>query len=76
MERAYHSCRNLQVLLQNLKLNHYKPVVRPSVLYACECLWVNRNGPLKILELNERKIVRRTLGPIREEKGTYNDELY
>ena len=41
---------------------------------------MTRKGPLRKLELKERKILRRILGPIREEGGIYrirhNDELY
>ena len=47
-ERAYHSCRSVyssKCLSKNLKLRHYNLVVKPSVLYASECLVMARKGP-------------------------------
>ncbi|XP_049779733.1 uncharacterized protein LOC126176617 [Schistocerca cancellata] len=83
LERAYHSCKNIyasKYLSKNIKLKHYNLVVKPSALYASECLLTNRKGPLRKVDLKERQILRRILGPIREEDCTYrirhNNELY
>ena len=82
LERAYHLSKNLyksKSLSMNLKIRHYSTVVRPSVLYASECLNMVRKGQLRKLELKDQKILRKIMGPINEE-GKYrirhNNELY
>ncbi|XP_049798232.1 uncharacterized protein LOC126228180 [Schistocerca nitens] len=82
LERAYHSYKNIctsNYLSTDIKLNHYKLVVKPSALYASGCLLINRKAQLRTLELKERKILRRILGLIREEDDIHrirhNNEL-
>lgn len=64
----------------NAKLKHYQTVIRPEALYAAETLNLIRTGVIKRLELVERKILRRILGPRRTEYGQFrnqsNQEIY
>lgn len=66
LDKAYHACRKLYAsknLSMNVKLRHYNAVVRPSVLYAAECLCLTKKTPLRALEVQERKFLRRIVGP-------------
>uniref|UniRef100_A0A8D8RKU7 Endonuclease-reverse transcriptase n=1 Tax=Cacopsylla melanoneura TaxID=428564 RepID=A0A8D8RKU7_9HEMI len=82
LEGAFHTCKNLyksKSLSRNLKLCHYNTVIRPSALYAAETLLMTKKGALRKLELKDRKILRKILGPINE-NGNYrrrhNNELF
>ena len=79
---AYRLTKNIynkKCLSRNAKLKHYQAVIRPEALYASECLILNRKGLTDKLEIQERKILRKIMGPIRVE-GEYrrrpNQELY
>ena len=71
---------NKKRLSINTKLRHYQTVIRPEALYAAECLNLTNMGMIKKLELVERKILRKILGPQKTEDGSYrrkgNSELY
>lgn len=50
MERVYHLYKSIytsKFLSLNLKPRHYSTVVRPSVLYASECMNMVRKGQLR-----------------------------
>lgn len=82
MEMAYHLTRNVynkKSVSLNAKLKHYCTVIRPEALYAAECLVMNKKGTLEKLETKERKILRKILGPIKENgeyRRRHNRELY
>ncbi|KAJ8873941.1 hypothetical protein PR048_024779 [Dryococelus australis] len=42
-------------------------VIRPEALYVMECLSLNRRSPTEKLEVRERRILRKILGPIWED---------
>jgi hypothetical protein len=60
------------------KLELYKTVIRPVVIYASET-WVLKEAMIKKLMIFERKILRRIFGPTKEKDGTWriktNEEL-
>lgn len=71
-KRAYHPSKSLSKKLQ-IKL--YNTLVRPSELYASECLLMNRKDPLRKLELAERKVLKRKLGSIMEELYEHQEDM-
>lgn len=82
LEGAFQTCKMLyksKSLSQKLKLRHYNTVIRPSALYAAECLQMSKKGSLRKLEQKDRKILRKILGPVKE-NGSYrrrhNNELF
>ncbi|KAL1447407.1 hypothetical protein WDU94_005673, partial [Cyamophila willieti] len=82
LEGAFHTCKNLyksKSLSRNLKLCHYNTVIRPSALYASETLLMTKKCSLRKLELKDRKILRKILGPIKENdsyRRRHNNELF
>lgn len=82
MEIAYQLTRevyNKRSMSFKAKLRHYNTVIRPEALYAVECLAMNKKGLSEKLEAKERKILRRILGPIKENgeyRKRHNHELY
>lgn len=80
MERAYGITKNFynkKCLSKNLKIRHYTTVVKPECLYASECLVLNYK--LDKLEVLERRIMRKILGPVKTNevwKLRSNDEIY
>lgn len=82
LELAYQLTRstyNKKCLSRNTKMRHYQTVIRPEALYASECLIFNRKGLTGKLEIKERKILRKILGPVKEGndyKRRPNQELY
>ncbi|KAJ8897009.1 hypothetical protein PR048_002355 [Dryococelus australis] len=64
MEMAYHLAKgvyNERSISFNEKLRHYCSVIHPEVLYALECLKMNKKGLIEKLEAKERKILRKIL---------------
>ncbi|XP_050499131.1 uncharacterized protein LOC126879860 [Diabrotica virgifera virgifera] len=60
------------------KLRVYKTIIRPIVSYGCET-WVVTQKSANALDVFERKVLRRILGPIRENNNwriRYNREIY
>lgn len=47
----------------NAKLKHYQTVIRPEALYAAECLTQRTSSAIEKLEVKERRIIRKILGP-------------
>ncbi|KAI5708451.1 hypothetical protein M8J77_022846 [Diaphorina citri] len=82
LEGAFHTCKQLyksRSLSRNLKLCHYNTVIRPSALYAAETLLLTKKCSIRKLELKDRKILRKILGPIKENdtyRRRHNNELY
>ena len=82
LELAYQLTKNTynkKCLSRNTKMKHYQTVIRPEALYASECLTLNRKGLMEKLEIRERKIMRKILGPVKEGdcyKRRPNQELY
>lgn len=82
LELAYQLTKNTynkRCLSRNIKMKHYQTVIRPEALYASECLILNRKGLTDKLEIQERKIMRKILGPVKEGneyKKRPNQELY
>ena len=74
MRVAYHLTKefyNKKSLSINDKLKHYTTVIRPEALYASECLSLNPKMMMEDLEIIERRILRKILGPIRENNIEY-----
>lgn len=82
IETAYHLTKNVynkRSISLNAKLKHYCTVIRPEALYAAECLAMNKKGIMEKLEVKERKILRKILGPIKDSgefRRRHNQELY
>jgi hypothetical protein len=68
-----------RLISKNLKINVYKTVIFPVVLYGCETwsLTVKEEHRLRIFE---NRVLKRIFGPKREEDGSWrelhNDELH
>jgi hypothetical protein len=64
---------------QNLKIKTYKAVILPVVLYGCEN-WSLTLREEHRLSVFENRVLRRILGPKREEDGSWrklnNDEIH
>lgn len=54
---------NKKSLSWNAKIRHYNTVIKPEALYAGETLSMTNQGPIEKLEIKERKILRKILGP-------------
>ncbi|KAJ8870364.1 hypothetical protein PR048_029385 [Dryococelus australis] len=79
MEVAYHLTKDVyskRSVSFNAKLRHCCTVIRPEALYAAECLAMNKKGLMEQLEAKERKILRKILGPVKEnENNGYHSEM-
>lgn len=65
--------------MSRLRFRHYDTVPRPSVVYASQCWYIDRKGPLRKLELKDQKILRKILRPVRIQGGhkmRHHQELY
>ena len=70
---------NKKSLSWGSKIKHYKTVIKPDALYAAETLNMNFKGQMEKLEIKERKILRKIIGPkFQENKIIYikNETLY
>lgn len=70
---------NKKSLSWGSKITHYKTVIKPEALYAAETLNMNFKGQMEKLELKERKILRKIIGPkFQDNKIVYikNETLY
>ncbi len=54
---------NKKSLSWNAKIRHYNTVIKPEALYAAETLAMTNQDPIEKLEIKERKILRKILGP-------------
>jgi hypothetical protein len=65
--------------IKKLKINIYKTVILPVVLYGCET-WSLTLRDEHRLRVFEKRVLRRIFGPKREEDGSWrkfhNDELH
>ncbi|XP_039289321.1 uncharacterized protein LOC120352505 [Nilaparvata lugens] len=79
--RAYFSLQKIlrsRLLSWSSKIEIYRTVMRPVVMYACET-WVLTSCDKMLLNRWERKILRRIYGPVLEAdrwRLRKNDELY
>jgi len=82
LETAYHLTRdvyNKKSISVNAKFRHYQTVIRPEALYAAECLALRKRHLTSKLEVRERKVLRKILGPVFSNgirKLRPNSELY
>jgi hypothetical protein len=79
---SYYSVQNLlpsRLISRNLKIKTYKTVILPVVLYGCET-WCITLGEEHRLRFFENRMLRKILGPKREEDGSWrklhNNELH
>lgn len=66
MENAFQSTKNIynkKSLSWNCKIRHYTTVIKPEALYASETLNLQQESLKHLLEVKERKIMRKILGP-------------
>jgi len=68
------------LLPKNLKIRIYKTIILPVVLYGCET-WSLTLSEERWLTVSENKVLRRALGPKRDEvtgewRKLHNEELY
>ena len=66
---CYHSVRNLlssSFLTKNLKINIFRTIIFPVVLYGCETLLLTLKKKTR-LRVSENRALRRTFGPRRDE---------
>ena len=79
---CYHSVQNIlssRLLSKHLKIKIYRTIILPFVLYGCETWWLTRWEERK-LRVFENRVLRRILGPRREEvtgewRRLHNEEL-
>jgi hypothetical protein len=79
---CYYSVQNILsscLISKNLKIQIYKTVILPVVLYGCET-WSHTLGEEHRLRVFENRVLRRIFGPKSEEDGSWiklrNDELH
>jgi hypothetical protein len=66
---CYHSVQNLlsfRLLIKNLKINLYRTIILPVVLYGCET-WSLTLREERKLRVFENTVLRRIFGPRRDE---------
>jgi len=81
-KKCYYGLSNLlnaRTILMNLKIQLYRTLIRPVVMYGCE-VWTLRKSDQNRLLIFKRKILRRIFGPcIDETTGEWrirkNEEL-
>ena len=64
---CYHSVQNLlssRLLFKNLKINLYRNVILPVVLYGCETWSLTSRWKLRVFE---NRVLRKIFGPRRDE---------
>ena len=54
------------MLSKKIKINIYKNIILPGVLYGCETCWLKLTEKLK-LRVSENRVLRRILGPQSDE---------
>ena len=75
MSKALFLTRNIynkKNISRQAKIRHYQTVIRPEVLYAAECLTMTSRAYLDKIEITERKIIRKILGPELREDGEWH----
>ena len=79
---CYHSVQNLlssRLLSKNLKSKIYRTIILPIVSYGCE-IWSLTSREERKLRVYENMVLRRILGPTRDEvtgewRRLYNEDL-
>ncbi|KAK9875033.1 hypothetical protein WA026_005839 [Henosepilachna vigintioctopunctata] len=72
MKRAYgltHNIYNKKCMSIHTKIRHYNTVFKPQALYASETLTILTKSDMENILKEERKIIRKILGPKRTEEG-------
>lgn len=72
MKRALGRTQNIynkKCLSVSTKIRHYNTVIKPEILYASETLDLNRKTVLEDILKEERKIIRKILGPKLTDEG-------
>ncbi|KAK9878443.1 hypothetical protein WA026_022084 [Henosepilachna vigintioctopunctata] len=72
MKRAYgitHNIYNKKCMSIHTKIRHYNTVIKPQALYASETLTILTKSDMENILKEERKIIRKILGPKRTEGG-------
>ena len=59
-----------RLITRSTKLRLYKSLVRPVLSYGCE-VWKLKANELQLIEVFERKILRRIFGPVQTDNGEY-----
>jgi hypothetical protein len=75
---CYHSVQNLlssSLLSKNLKINIYRTVILPFVLYGCE-IWSLTLREEHMLRVFENRVLRRIFGPKRDKVTGELNDLY
>jgi len=70
-KKAFYANRALfksKSMSRKSKLKLYWSVIRPAVVYGCET-WVLKESIIQRLSVFERKILRKTFGPTKEDSG-------
>ncbi|XP_037870365.1 uncharacterized protein LOC119629250 [Bombyx mori] len=68
---ALHPALSSKLLSRFTKIRIYKTVVRPILLYGCEAWSLTQKEEAKLL-VTERKVLRKILGPVRKEDGSWH----
>jgi len=79
---CYHSVQNLlssNLLSKNLKIQIYRAIILPVVLYECET-WSLTLSEERRLRVSENRVLRRVFGPKRDEvtgdwRKLHNEEI-
>lgn len=72
MKRAYgmtHEIYNKKCISSNTKIRHYCTVIKPAALFASETLTLHTKCDIEKILKEERKIMRKILGPKLTEEG-------
>jgi hypothetical protein len=72
LKRAYgrtYQLYNKKCMSKQAKIRHYNTVVKPEALYAAETLSLHNKTLLQNLQKEERKIIRKILGPRKTDDG-------
>lgn len=67
---ALHSVLASKLLSRRTKIGIYKTVIRPILMYGCEAWTLTQKEENKLL-VTERKVLRKMLGPVRREDGSW-----
>lgn len=68
---ALHPVLSSKLLSRRTKIRIYKTLVRPILLYGCEAWTLTQKEEAKLL-VTERKVLRKILGPVRKEDGSWH----
>lgn len=64
-----HNLYNKKSISINTKIRHYNTVLKPAILYGSETLSLQNKNCLENIKKEERKIIRKILGPRKTDEG-------